>query len=122
MRNPFTILAILWAIVIFFLSITPGNELPEVNFWEIDKFVHIGVYSILGFLTAMGQRKQYQGKIPRWRLWKVAGLGISIYGILIELIQGAFIPDRHFDVLDIIANIIGSITGISLYLIFFHKR
>jgi len=36
----------------------------------------------------------------------------SVYGIGIEFVQYAFFPNRFFEVLDIIANIIGSISGV----------
>ena len=44
-------------------------------------------------------------------------LACTIYGILMEGMQYAFFPGRYFEVLDIIANIIGAIIG----LIFFQK-
>ncbi len=37
------------------------------------------------------------------------------YGILMELIQYGFFPNRYFEVQDIIANIIGSLIGLYLY-------
>lgn len=42
----------------------------------------------------------------------VAILASSLYGIGMEFIQYAFFPNRFFEVLDIIANIIGSVLGV----------
>jgi glycopeptide antibiotics resistance protein len=39
--------------------------------------------------------------------------------VAIEFVQGGWIPDRYFDVLDILANIIGSITGWIAYVVAF---
>ena len=114
-------LALLWALVILLLSITPGPNLPPVNLWEFDKFAHVGVYALLTFLLSAAHRAQFSS--PKSR--SIAGSGIwfviALYGLLIELVQGNFIPGRYFDVLDILANIIGSSLGILAYIILMHR-
>ena len=44
-----------------------------------------------------------------------------LYGISIEVIQFTFFPGRYFENLDILANIIGSFTGLFLFN-FFNKK
>jgi len=118
----FAALALVWALVILALSVTPGQELPEVNFWEFDKFAHIGVYGLLSFLAAIAVIPQYEGSFWRlkasWVLWIV----IAMYGLAIEGIQGAWIPQRYFDVFDLMANIIGSTLGLFAFIIIIAKR
>jgi VanZ family protein len=37
------------------------------------------------------------------------------FGALMETVQFGFFPDRYFEILDLIANIIGSICGSAIY-------
>lgn len=114
-------LAIFWAMVILALSITPGEELPDVQFWEFDKFAHIGVYGLLTFLAAATRQEQFSSPVSRSSIGVRVWIVIVLYGVLIECVQGAWIPGRHFDVLDIMANIIGSILGLFAYIILLDK-
>lgn len=105
--------AFFWGAVILILSLMPGKNLPEVP-WDIanpDKLAHAFVYLSLTFLIAWGfyQKKQLNRKTIFLALF------ISIfYGILLEIVQYGFFPDRYFELLDIIANIIGSILSLVL--------
>jgi len=47
-------------------------------------------------------------------------LALIVFGISIELLQKYFVPNRHFDWLDIAANICGDIIGMLIikYLVF----
>jgi VanZ family protein len=112
-------LALIWALVILALSLTPGQEMPQVNFWEFDKFAHIGVYAVLGmlFAAAWTYRAQSKGVFMRSIMVRWTLLVPIIFGLSIEFVQGNFIPDRYFDVLDILANIIGSITGLVAFIV-----
>lgn len=105
--------AIFWGIVIAVLSLMPGKNMPEV-IWDIanpDKLAHAFVYMILSFLLFRGF--YLRGQLKRETI--IWGLFISIvYGILLEILQYAFFPDRYFELLDIIANIIGSILSLVL--------
>jgi VanZ family protein len=51
----------------------------------------------------------------------VVGL-CSAYGVLMEIMQFAFFKGRYFEVLDIIANIIGSFTGLFVFKYFINKK
>lgn len=113
--------ALIWALVILALSITPGQELPEVNVWEFDKFAHIGVYALLALLFGawLTRSGQFRPSDPRY-IRAVLAIGLpALFGLLIEVVQGSLIPQRFFDVLDIMANIIGSISGWIAYVVAF---
>ncbi|MEM6723166.1 MAG: VanZ family protein [Bacteroidota bacterium] len=105
----------IWAAIIFGLSVMPGSSLPKftlMDFLQPDKVGHLVVYAVLVALLLWGYRKrdgQWPVKKQRLQIW-----GYSIlYGIAIECIQ-QFLTDRHFDVLDIIANIIGCSLGLTI--------
>ncbi len=108
-------LTVLWALVILALSITPGQELPDIQFWEFDKFAHIGVYGLLTFLACAAFATRSAGGIGgipfRWFVL----IGAVLYGVAIECVQGAWIPQRYFDVFDILANALGSVAGALAY-------
>ena len=113
--------AILWAIVILVLSAMPGLNLRE-SWWDLvsmDKVGHFAVYGILTFLLLKGLPGH-----PRFfeKNVVVIALIISIlYGILMEVMQFTFFPYRYFEYLDIIANIIGSFTGLLIFN-FYNKK
>ena len=106
--------AIVWALLILYLSTGPGISLP-VKWWDLlapDKIGHAVFYGILVILIlwGFGQQAPLSQKIA----WGVV-LGASAYGIGMEVIQYAFFPGRYFEVLDIIANIIGTIAGLIIF-------
>ena len=114
--------SILWSLVILVLSAMPGINLPK-SFWDIismDKLGHLGVYGIQTFLLLVGLSSQIPNDAKKVA---VIALIISIlYGTLMEVMQYTFFPYRYFDYLDIIANIIGSFTGLLIFKIFNTKK
>jgi VanZ family protein len=92
----------------------PGNEFPDLSFWELltfDKAAHIFVFAVLSLLLITGFLKQY--RFPRLRSHAVlsAVLMSLSYGILLEGLQSAAFSDRSGDVMDAVANTIGSVAG-----------
>ena len=114
--------AFIWASIIFWLSAGPGVSLPESwsDFFAPDKVGHMIFYMILSILLLWGNQS-------REKSWNKRNAFILVticafYGLLLEIMQYAFFPSRYFEVLDIIANIIGSFTGLYLYKYFFIKK
>lgn len=107
-------LTIIWALIILGLSIMPGISLPEswTDLFSMDKLAHFGVYAILSLLASRAYASENQ---VHWKNLLIIVLIGSIYGICIEFIQGSFFPGRFFEKLDIIANIIGSFTGVYIF-------
>ena len=87
----------------------PGANLPDINFFEPDKFGHMFVYGMLVFLVLRSISKSNY-TINQTLIWYIV-LGSSIYGIILECVQYFFSVGRYFENLDILANIIGSIIG-----------
>lgn len=115
--------AILWSLVILFLSTMGGINLPP-SWWDyisVDKVGHLVVYGLFTLLLVLGFTQNRT--LPLANNNRNIALGISIiYGIGMEVVQYTFFPGRFFEIPDIIANIIGSILGLYLYKRFFNKN
>ncbi len=108
-------LTIVWALIIFGLSIMPGVSLPAMSWMDYlapDKLAHAIVYGIFSYLVIRAYSSDNQA-LSKHMILSV--LITSGYGVLMELIQGNFFPQRFFEVPDIIANIIGSLIGVLIY-------
>lgn len=112
--------AFLWTLLIFILCLWPGEELPKSNIALIDKWVHFVLFAPFTFLwlSAFGNRKMF---------FLIAALIVGIFtGFLVEMMQAAFPKlGRSYDLLDIVADGIGSLLGVLLFAAtasFFVKR
>jgi VanZ family protein len=84
-----------------------------VLFPHADKVVHFGIYFILQVLVMWAfARKDNPLTIILSFCFSV------IYGILLEGIQHFFLPDRFFEIFDIIANITGALSGLLFFKLF----
>jgi VanZ family protein len=103
--------AIIWFIIANFLFFMPGQDLPEVSFLDeiyFDKWVHIGLFAGLVFLTAYPYLKTDQ--VTKKLLLKII-IGFVFYGIAIEFMQKYFASERSFDITDMIADASGCLFG-----------
>ncbi len=92
------------------LSTGKAVEVPRFsNLLEPDKLGHAAAYFVLAGLLWWGF---YRARRLAFATMAIAVLLSSAYGIGIEFVQYTFFPNRFFEVLDIIANIIGSIFGV----------
>ncbi|NEN25141.1 hypothetical protein G3O08_16695 [Cryomorpha ignava] len=107
--------AALWAAFIMLLCGLPGQDLPNIDFWEIDiedKIAHLGVFGILGFLMVYGFiRKNSQKNISRKHIL-ILILAATAYGALTEILQGLLFPSRFASLSDFLADSLGAILGI----------
>lgn len=89
----------------------PGRELPSLSIWEFDKIGHFGVYVILSMLMFYGWRKQKTFPSLQVQMFLKILLLTSVYGFAVEVMQELFTADRHFDMLDALANSTGAVAG-----------
>ncbi len=73
------------------------------------------MYGGLTLLASIGIRKQYTFDVLRFSPGFIAIIFGIIYGIVMEMLQLGFMADRYFEILDILANIIGSFAGVIVY-------
>jgi len=77
-----------------------------------DKWVHIGIFYILSFLFCWGISKRGISAYALKRSFIQTGISCLLYGIVMELVQRYFIPNRYFDPGDVIANGVGCFAGV----------
>ncbi|MEM1120399.1 MAG: VanZ family protein [Bacteroidota bacterium] len=107
--------AIIWGTLILYLSAGPSVQMPP-SWWDfiaIDKVGHLVFYGIFTCLLVFGFHKKNQG-IQKNTLLKSLIIS-SFYGIGMEIMQYSLFPNRYFEVLDIIANISGSLLGLLFF-------
>jgi len=96
----------------FFITIAfllPASELPKERLFN-DKLIHILIHIVLSFLWLLYYYNYNKRSITLKNLLNILLL-CFIYGIIIESIQQLFLTSRHADILDILANTLGSLIG-----------
>ena len=117
MKNP-KVLAIIWSSIILFLSLVSkvffsiGGSLNNVV--GMDKIVHIFLYGVNTFLWSRALLSDNKDLVRILFLF----LGMLAFGFTIEVMQMTLTTDRSFDWYDVVANTIGIIVGITVYLKF----
>ncbi len=94
-----------------FLCLEDSNDLPKINFPNLDKFVHVGfhfVFVVIWFLYIRNSKNFIDNKVAI----KKAFLFSVIFGISIELLQYYFTITRKADVLDVLSNCTGAILAV----------
>ncbi|HAA00944.1 MAG TPA: VanZ family protein [Flavobacteriales bacterium] len=117
--------AICWALLIFLLCIAPSDQLPDTSIWDFisfDKVAHLFIFSVFSLLIIVGLRRQYSYSALRYHAKRVAFLAASVYGVIIEFIQQVMNSGRHFEWMDVVADVIGSLLGITLFRIIYGKE
>ncbi|MFL5811287.1 MAG: VanZ family protein [Flavisolibacter sp.] len=102
-------LAISYFVLISILFFLPGSALPESDWLtkiDFDKFVHVGLFALLLFIC----RSAFNVKIKNYSL--LLFIGAVLYGFLVEVIQLKWIPNRSFDLYDVVADSLGSFLGL----------
>ncbi|MEJ1241122.1 VanZ family protein [Chryseolinea sp. T2] len=107
---------IVMLIVATVLFCIPGNQLPDEDWLgeiSADKIVHVGLFAAL--VALWGLPFVYRSASGEIRTLKRALLLIVViailYGIAIEFIQGAYIPNRTYSLADMVADTLGSLIG-----------
>jgi len=71
------------------------------------------MYSVLSFLHLFGFRfKKGNLNLSVLTLYSLVILAGILLGILIEIVQGIYIYQRHYDIADMVANSFGTIFGV----------
>jgi len=103
---------IIYCLAIYIQSGRPSpDSIPDVRF--LDKILHFGAYSLLGILFIRAY-DTLALKYDKNLLILISIASAILYGISDEIHQ-YFVPFRQADIMDVIANSIGSICGVCFF-------
>ncbi|MDG1501695.1 MAG: VanZ family protein [Ulvibacter sp.] len=110
--RPLLGIAITYTLLITAALLTPITGAPKVEIPFADKIVHLiinaGLFMVWASYVFSGKTNTKTKKTYTLPLLFVCTL---LYGILIEVVQGSFIPTRGADFFDVVANLCGLILG-----------
>ncbi|HEY0679964.1 MAG TPA: VanZ family protein [Chitinophagaceae bacterium] len=101
-----------WTLLTQLLLSIPGSLFRGPGFFRIphlDKIAHLILFGGLTFFWILFYYYRH-GTEKKSLAWMIILL-VSLYGIAIEFFQFNFIPNRSFDIWDIVADICGAICG-----------
>jgi VanZ family protein len=114
------IYARLWTIFILILMAIPGNMLPheEKTFIpNLDKLVHATLFGSFVFLWSIYyaiRKDRNNHSDSRFVLILIIA---CLYGVATELMQKYIIPNRDYDIFDILADSVGAVLGLLFVLL-----
>ena len=109
----YTGLVIAWTIVIFWATLTPAESLPESGLFDFpffDKIAHFGLFVVFSYLLSGALWHRAQVNIAKSTRFFLAFTIAFVMSLLIEFLQ-KLIPGRDFEILDILANLAGTVVG-----------
>lgn len=112
-------LAISWLLIMSVLFVLPGSALPKEHWLDtihFDKIVHIGLFAVLIFLWKSSFNRNSANY--NWMLL----LSALLYGLLVEFVQLNWVPNRSFDLYDVVADMSGSVVGLLVWLGVYKKN
>ncbi|WP_284653676.1 VanZ family protein [Flavobacterium terrisoli] len=108
-------LAIGWTFLILVVCLVNFNDLPTIKVSGYDKYGHFTFHFL--FILLWGYYAWLKQNHIRFRKL-IHILLISVcYGILIEFLQETCTKTRHADILDILANFTGAMTGFVVFVL-----
>lgn len=112
--------AVLWMVLIFFLSSIPGDDLPDIEIPFIHLIAHIVEYSILGFLlmrsflSSVGWEQRYFAA--------VTAFVISVLFAASDEWHQTFVAGRSGDAMTVVYDAAFAVCGIGTYLLFLKRN
>ena len=108
--KPLLGIAITYTLLITAALLTPITGAPKIEIPFADKMIHLTINAGLFVVWAS---YVFSGKTKTTKTYTLPLLFLCtlLYGILIEVVQGSFIPTRGADFFDVVANVCGLILG-----------
>ncbi len=108
-----------------FFSLYPfeGVQVSRFNIPHMDKLVHFTFYFVACGLGVLFLRERTAGSLPLRKALLIMTLATIGFGVLMEILQHVLTEERAADILDALANTVGSFCGaMALKLLFSTKR
>ena len=108
--KPLLGIAIAYTLLVTAALLTPITGAPKIEIPFADKMIHLTINAGLFVVWAS---YVFSGKTKTTKTYTLPLLFVCtlLYGILIEVVQGSFIPTRGADFFDVVANVCGLILG-----------
>src|SRR5450432_1901738 len=106
--------AVMLTIFIFILMALPGNMLPkeEKTFIpNLDKLVHAALFGSFVFLWCIYYSTRKEKNNHATSRYILILIIACLYGVATELMQKYLIPNRDYDIYDIMADSVGALLG-----------
>ncbi|MEM9545436.1 MAG: VanZ family protein [Bacteroidota bacterium] len=103
-----------WTLILIAGTLLPKGVVSQNNWLDIphfDKLSHFAAYALLVFFWSMALVQ----KTAKIKAARISFYGSIALGIVLEILQWQLNVGRHFEILDIIANIIGAIFGLIVF-------
>ena len=111
--------AVIWALIIFFLSTNTPVELGPshwLDFLSIDKVGHLVFYFIFCVLVCWGYFKIDKLTLESSTTKYILPILLVVsYGIIMEFLQLQFYEGRQLEFMDMVANALGACLGATLF-------
>ncbi len=105
---------LLYTLAITVLFLLPAKDIPGVAIRFGDKWAHIFVFLILTLIWLL--ITLVKNWLTKYRVFWVSFLAL-LYGIIIEALQERFFETRSADIWDVVADIVGILLAVLLFLI-----
>ncbi len=96
-------LALAWAVLITLVSVLPSEQAISTGLG--DKWEHLAGYALLACLIKIARQDTLSA-------WKIAA-AVILFGAMLEIVQ-SFVPGRHAELLDVLADMLGAALGIAI--------
>jgi VanZ family protein len=106
--------SVLCTVVILGISLWPKPPEPPdlIDIPDMDKLIHVVMYA--GYVAVIAW--SWRAERRSWRTGAALVTYGAVFGVLMELLQAAVpVLERSLSVWDMIANVAGSVTGITFY-------
>lgn len=109
------IICLVYSVLITVAFLYPLKGTTSINFiLPNDKLIHFLIYLSLSFLWI-----SYSSRVANYKKTMTTIIMVMLlcffYGIIIEIVQEHFIPFRNLELFDVLANMIGAISGALLF-------
>lgn len=93
------------------------SNIPKLDVKASDKIGHFVAYAVFAAILSFEGHKAFRSSNKTARLLTVTALIAAVYGTTMEFIQALPMFNRHFEVLDMLANTLGAALGAILFAI-----
>lgn len=107
--------ALIWGFFIFYFSLMPGDDVPDVLADMNDKLVHGMIYFVSAALIYLGFIRYNLSNAITGKALMIIIVVCTLVGAVVEVIQHYWVENRNGDWQDFIANTLGSLACVLLF-------